>query len=108
MRASRSFSTTERRMCRASPSSARATGDAYVWSLDWRRRSQILAVPDQLAVVRVQTGENLQHLAARVAPDAPLARVVARIRELNNLDSAALDAGQTLIAPVGPGADHAR
>jgi len=27
--------------------------------------------------------------------------VVERIRELNQLDSVALDAGQTLIAPVG-------
>jgi predicted Zn-dependent protease len=52
-------------------------------------------------VVQVQPGENLQRLAARVAPDAPVAGVVERIRELNDLDSAALDAGQTLIAPVG-------
>jgi hypothetical protein len=59
------------------------------------------AVPDRLAVVRVQAGENLQRLAARVAPDAPVTQVVERIRELNRLDSAALDAGQTLIAPVG-------
>ncbi|MBS9532012.1 LysM peptidoglycan-binding domain-containing protein [Mycobacterium sp. M1] len=59
------------------------------------------AVPDQLGVVRVQSGENLQHLAARVAPDAPTAAVVDRIRELNGLESVALDAGQTLIAPIG-------
>jgi LysM domain len=59
------------------------------------------SVPQQLAVVQVQPGENLQRLAARVAPDAPVGGVVARIRELNGLDSAALDAGQTLIAPVG-------
>ena len=59
------------------------------------------AVPQQLSVVRVQPGENLQHLAARVAPDAPVGLVVARIRELNHLESAGLDAGQTLIAPVG-------
>ncbi|MBV8929468.1 MAG: LysM peptidoglycan-binding domain-containing protein [Mycobacteriaceae bacterium] len=64
------------------------------------------AVPEQLAVVQVQAGETLQHLAARVAPDAPVAQVVARIRDLNQLESAALDAGQTLIAPVGPSADH--
>lgn len=66
------------------------------------------AVPEQLAVVQVQTGENLQNLAARVAPGAPVAQVVARIRELNHLDTAALDAGQTLIAPVGSSADHAQ
>jgi hypothetical protein len=58
------------------------------------------AVPDQLAVVRVQAGESLQHLAARVAPGAPTGQVVERIRELNGLDSAVLDAGQTLIAPI--------
>jgi LysM domain len=57
-------------------------------------------VPDRLAVVQVQAGETLQHVAARVAPDAPVSQVVARIRELNDLDSAALNAGQTLIAPV--------
>jgi hypothetical protein len=59
------------------------------------------SVPEQIAVVQVQPGENLQRLAARVAPGAPVRSVVDRIRELNNLDSAALDAGQTLIAPVG-------
>lgn len=58
-------------------------------------------VPEQLGVVRVQAGENLHQLAARVAPDAPTGQVVSRIRELNGLDSVALDAGQTLIAPIG-------
>ena len=58
-------------------------------------------VPDTLAVVQVQAGETLQQVAHRVAPDAPVAPVVDRIRELNQLDSASLDAGQTLIAPVG-------
>jgi LysM domain len=65
-------------------------------------------VPEQLAVVRVQAGDTLQRVAARVAPDAPVGQVVARIRELNHLESAALDAGQTLIAPVGPSAGDAR
>ncbi len=59
------------------------------------------ALPDQLAVVQVQAGETLQQLAGRVAPDAPATQVMQRIRELNKLDSAALDAGQTLIAPLG-------
>jgi hypothetical protein len=36
-----------------------------------------------------------------VAPDAPVHSVVAQIRDLNELPSAAVDAGQTLIAPVG-------
>lgn len=58
-------------------------------------------VPERLAVVRVDAGESLQHLAARVAPGAPVTRVAQRIRELNDLSSPALAAGQTLIAPVG-------
>ncbi|MGX9791050.1 LysM peptidoglycan-binding domain-containing protein [Mycobacterium sp. MMS18-G62] len=59
------------------------------------------AVPDRLAVVQVQMGETLQQVAHRVAPEAPVGQVVERIRELNQLDSVALDAGQTLIAPIG-------
>lgn len=59
------------------------------------------SVPAELAVVQVQSGESLHQVAQRVAPDAPVGAVVERIRELNQLESAALDAGQTLIAPVG-------
>jgi hypothetical protein len=59
------------------------------------------AVPDRLAVIQVQSGETLQQVALRVAPDAPADEVMDRIRDLNQLQSAALDAGQTLIAPVG-------
>jgi LysM domain-containing protein len=58
-------------------------------------------VPDRLAVVRVEAGESLQDVARRVAPDAPARQVAERIRELNDLNSPALAAGQTLIAPVG-------
>jgi LysM domain len=58
-------------------------------------------VPDRLAVVRVEPGESLADVAHRVAPDAPARRVAERIRELNDLNSPALVAGQTLIAPVG-------
>jgi len=43
----------------------------------------------------------LQQLAQRIAPDAPTGAMVDQIRELNELHSAAVDAGQTLIAPVG-------
>jgi hypothetical protein len=57
-------------------------------------------VPGQLAVVQVQMGESLPQLARRVNPDAPVAAVVDQIRDLNELDSAAVDAGRTLIAPV--------
>ncbi|WP_343603102.1 LysM peptidoglycan-binding domain-containing protein [Mycobacterium sp.] len=57
-------------------------------------------VPGRLAVVRVEPGETLSQVAGRVAPDAPVGRVAQRIRQLNGLDSAAVTAGQTLIAPV--------
>jgi LysM domain len=57
-------------------------------------------VPDRLAVVQVQTGETLQQVAGRVAPDAPVSQVIDRIRELNQLDTVAIHAGQTLIAPI--------
>lgn len=57
--------------------------------------------PAELAVVQVKSGESLQQVARRVAPNAPVARVVEQIRDLNQLDSAAVDAGQTLLAPVG-------
>ncbi|MFB1298986.1 LysM peptidoglycan-binding domain-containing protein [Mycobacterium sp. pW049] len=57
-------------------------------------------IPSRLAVVQVHSGESLQHVAQRVAPDAPVSEVVERIRELNKLESVVLDAGQTLIAPV--------
>lgn len=58
-------------------------------------------VPDRLAVVRVDAGESLSDVAHRVAPDAPTGQVADRIRELNDLNSPTLAAGQTLIAPIG-------
>lgn len=57
--------------------------------------------PSKLAVVQVQSGETLQTVAARVAPGVPIGDTVQQIRELNQLESVALTAGQTLIAPVG-------
>lgn len=57
--------------------------------------------PARLAVVQVQAGESLEQLAQRIAPDASVGSVVDQIRDLNELDSASVDAGQTLIAPVG-------
>ncbi len=50
---------------------------------------------------RSRPGRRCSRSPRRVAPDAPVGQVVERIRELNELDSAALDAGQTLIAPIG-------
>lgn len=63
--------------------------------------SSAAPVPDRLAVVRVDAGESLQDFAHRVAPGSPTTQVVDRIRELNDLHSPTLMAGQTLIAPVG-------
>ncbi len=57
--------------------------------------------PARLAVVQVQAGESLEQLAQRIAPDASVGAVVDQIRDLNELRSPAVDAGQTLIAPVG-------
>jgi hypothetical protein len=57
--------------------------------------------PARLAVVQVQAGESLEQLAERIAPDASVPSVVNQIRDLNHLNSVAVDAGQTLIAPVG-------
>ncbi|CAN5727431.1 LysM peptidoglycan-binding domain-containing protein [soil metagenome] len=56
--------------------------------------------PGKLAVVQVQMGETLQTVAQRIAPDSPVAQTVQQIRELNELDSVAVNAGQTLIAPI--------
>ncbi|MDH6281909.1 hypothetical protein M2280_003131 [Prescottella agglutinans] len=58
------------------------------------------AVPAETAAVRVHGGETLSDVAARVAPDAPVGQVVDRIMELNEMSSAAVRAGQTLLAPV--------
>lgn len=58
-------------------------------------------LPTRLSVVYVQDGETLQHIAERVAPDAPAGPVVERIRELNKLETGTVQAGQTLIAPIG-------
>ncbi|MEO1996933.1 MAG: LysM peptidoglycan-binding domain-containing protein [Planctomycetaceae bacterium] len=57
-------------------------------------------IPSRLAVVQVQAGESLQQVAQRVAPDAPVGDVMERISELNELETVALNAGQTLIAPL--------
>ncbi len=60
-----------------------------------------VGVPERVAVVQVAPGETLADVASRVAPDAPRSAVVSKIRELNELDSATVQAGQTLVSPVG-------
>lgn len=65
------------------------------------RAAPALGTREQLAVVYVLDGESLRSLAGRVAPDSPVDRVVDRIRDLNQLDSSAIETGQSLIAPLG-------
>ena len=47
----------------------------------------------------VQQGETLLAVAQRVAPGRDPRAVIAQIRELNHLDSAAVQAGQQLLLP---------
>ncbi|RVW09691.1 LysM peptidoglycan-binding domain-containing protein [Prescottella agglutinans] len=61
------------------------------------------AMPTETAAVRVHGGETLSDVAARVAPEAPVGQVVDRIMELNEMSSAAVRTGQTLLAPVSLG-----
>ncbi|WP_154814130.1 LysM peptidoglycan-binding domain-containing protein [Actinophytocola xinjiangensis] len=56
-------------------------------------------VPARTEVVRVQPGETLSDLAARMAPSSDRGAVVDRIRELNALD-AGLRPGQPLRVPA--------
>jgi predicted Zn-dependent protease len=51
-------------------------------------------------VVTVQAGESLWTMAQRIAPDNDPREVVANIRDLNDLSSAHLVAGQQLLLPV--------
>ena len=53
-----------------------------------------------VAQVTVAHGESLWSVARRVAPQDDPRDVVARIRELNDLDSPHLQPGQQLILPV--------
>jgi len=57
-------------------------------------------VPEETAVVRVQPGESVWDVAERVAPDAAVGEMVARIQELNALEEP-LRPGQALTVPVG-------
>jgi LysM repeat protein len=64
-----------------------------------------LAGPESGAAIPVSyhvvaPGETLWQLAGEVAPDADRRETVARIRELNALDGAAVSAGQRLALPA--------
>jgi hypothetical protein len=56
--------------------------------------------PVGTTVAVVEAGESLSDVAARVAPDADTGAVVARIRELNALDGAAVVPGRPLVVPA--------
>ncbi|RVW03537.1 LysM peptidoglycan-binding domain-containing protein [Rhodococcus spongiicola] len=57
-------------------------------------------IPTGTAAVQVRDGETLTAVASRVAPGAPVGRVVDRIMELNDMPGVSVRAGQTLLAPV--------
>ncbi|AQA21299.1 putative dNA-damage-inducible protein [Rhodococcus sp. MTM3W5.2] len=56
----------------------------------------------ETAVVQVQGGETLSDVASRVAPASRVEQVVARILDLNAMSGASVQAGQSLVVPVGP------
>ncbi|OLF16938.1 hypothetical protein BU204_14335 [Actinophytocola xanthii] len=58
-------------------------------------------VPARTEVVRVQPGESLAELAARVAPGSDPGAVVERIRELNGDLVGGVRPGQPLHVPSG-------
>lgn len=60
-------------------------------------------VPEQTTLVSVGQGETLSELAERFAPASDTQDVVRRIRQLNDLDGAAVPAGLPLAVPYQPG-----
>ena len=58
------------------------------------------ATPGVTQVVHVRSGESLNDVATRIAADLPVDGVVARLREMNHLESVGLRVGQALIAPA--------
>ncbi|HEY1971722.1 MAG TPA: LysM peptidoglycan-binding domain-containing protein [Pseudonocardia sp.] len=58
-------------------------------------------VPDRTELVQVHQGESLWQVARRVAPSADPGEVAARIAELNGLPSPSVQAGDTLLSPIG-------
>ena len=57
------------------------------------------AAPRAYATTTVHQGETLWTVAQRVAPGTDPRAVVQQLRELNHLDSAAVQAGQQLLLP---------
>ncbi|MBM4494201.1 LysM peptidoglycan-binding domain-containing protein [Rhodococcus hoagii] len=67
------------------------------------RMAQPDSVPTSTDSVQVRRGESHGDVAARVAPEAPVAQVVDRIVELNAMSGAEVRPGQILISPVSHG-----
>lgn len=57
-------------------------------------------VPSMTGQVQVRVDESLWQVARRTAPSADSGAVVARIVELNGLDSPSVRAGQVLLSPI--------
>ncbi|SDZ07822.1 LysM domain-containing protein [Amycolatopsis xylanica] len=66
------------------------------------------AVPEQTATVSVAPGETLSDIAARFAPGSETGAVVDRIKQLNDLQDAAIVPGLPLTVPVARGVEPAR
>ncbi|MFS3126963.1 LysM peptidoglycan-binding domain-containing protein [Nocardioides sp. Bht2] len=56
--------------------------------------------PTQTEMIRVDHGQTLWAIAAEIADDGEVREMVQTIKQLNALDSSALQAGQTLHIPV--------
>ncbi|MCL3776680.1 LysM peptidoglycan-binding domain-containing protein [Actinomyces sp. 186855] len=62
--------------------------------------SGLAAAPERTALTTVQPGQSIWDLAAATGA-SDVAETAAQIVELNNLTSSTLQAGQTLLVPVG-------
>ncbi|MBB5959948.1 nucleoid-associated protein YgaU [Saccharothrix tamanrassetensis] len=78
-----------------------AIAAAVSLSLLYLYGSGATTVPERTSVVHVQVGDTLWDLAERTAPNSNPEAVVARIKELNNLDTPTITPGQPLIVPDG-------
>ncbi|WP_182347602.1 LysM peptidoglycan-binding domain-containing protein [Tomitella gaofuii] len=56
-------------------------------------------MPGDVNTVEVSSGDTLSSIARQAAPDVPVGQMVDRIIALNELDSAAVHAGQSLVVP---------
>ncbi|RKT53343.1 LysM peptidoglycan-binding domain-containing protein [Saccharothrix australiensis] len=74
---------------------------AVTLSLLYLHGSGATTVPERTTVVHVQIGDSLWDIAERTAPNSDPEAVVARIRQLNDLDTTSITPGQPLVVPDG-------